>query len=88
MPAAKPRYTPQPRMWSLPQVAAWFGKSEGWFRDHRRGLEAEGFPPYDELNDGWDAKAIETWQDRRSGLLPADAGLGENPWDKALGIGA
>ena len=64
----KPKYTPDPRAWTAFQVAARFGRGPGWFEKHRAELEAAGFPRHDELSDGWDAKAIEAWWDRHSGL--------------------
>lgn len=87
MPGPKPRYVPKPRIWTSPQVSAWFGKSEGWFSENRPNLETEGFPRYDPLVKGWDAKAIELWRDQRSGIFAAEAVPDINPWDRTLGIG-
>ena len=67
----KPKYVPQPRALNDYQVAALFGRGEGWFRDRRAKLEAAGFPECDELLGGRDGKAIEAWFDRRSELRQA-----------------
>ena len=82
MTRAKPSYTPDPRAWDDYQVAARFGKSAGWFKEHRAELEAAGFPRYDELLDGRDADAIEAWFDLRSGLKQASHD--EQAWLKAI----
>jgi hypothetical protein len=67
----RPSYTPTPRIFDAWQVACRLGRSETWFRDNRRRLEAAGFPRSDSLLGGWDADAIDLWLDRRSGILDA-----------------
>ena len=71
MTRAKPIYIPTPRTLNALQLLARLGKSPGWFKEHRTELEAEGFPPYDELLGGWDSKAVEAWFDKRSRLVTA-----------------
>ena len=81
MASKKRPFVPLPRVWSPSQVAAWFGRGEQWFRDHRPGLEAAGFPAPDELLGGTDADAAKAWLDARSGLTPAQ---GDDGWMEAL----
>ena len=78
----KHEFLPEPRVWSWGQVAAWFGRGEQWFRNHRPGLEAAGFPPRDDLLGGWDADACKMWLDSRSGLLAPHQG--DDQWMEAL----
>ncbi len=77
----KQPFVPLPRVWSGSQFAAWFGRGEQWFRDHRPGLEAAGFPTPDELLGGTDADAAKAWLDARSGLVPAQ---GDDEWMEAM----
>ncbi len=74
-------FVPLPQVWSCSQVAAWFGRGEQWFRDHRPGLEAAGFPAPDDLLGGTDADAAKAWLDSRSGLAPDQ---GDDEWMEAL----
>ena len=69
MSRSRPKYTPEPRIWTAFQVATRLGKSETWFRGNLKKLRDEGFPEYDLLLQGWDADAVEAWMDRRSGLM-------------------
>ncbi len=78
----KPKFEPEPRIWSEKQCAALFGHGEQWFRDRRAGLEAAGFPPRDDLLGGTDADACKMWLDARSGLLAPHQG--DAPWMEAL----
>ena len=82
MASKKRPFVPQPRVWSPSQVAAWFGRGEQWFRDHRPGLEAAGFPARDDLLGGWDANACKVWMDSRSELLAPHQG--DDQWMEAL----
>ena len=82
MASKKRPFVPLPRVWSPSQVAAWFGRGEQWFRDHRHGLEAAGFPARDDLLGGWDANACTVWMDSRSGLLAPHQGYDQ--WMEAL----
>ena len=72
MTAARPRYTPAPRVLSEPATAALLGKGAAWFRENRPQLEAEGFPKYDELLGGTDSVAVHRWLDQRSRLATVD----------------
>lgn len=69
----KPKYVPDPRMWSAYQVACRLGFSVEQFRLKRPDLEAKGFPQHDDVLGGWDSVAIETWLDVRAGLRPPSA---------------
>lgn len=64
----KPAFTPDPRAWTEYQVAVRLNWSEVTFKKRLPKLEAEGFPRVDKLLGGRDAKAIEAWFDKRSGL--------------------
>ena len=58
---------PSPRILSSQkQVAALLDKPQAWFPKNRAKLEQEGFPPFDNLLEGWDVDAINLWIDRRS----------------------
>lgn len=74
----KPKFTPEPRIWSDFQVATRLGRSEEWLRQHRDKLL--GFPPVDNELGGTDADAIEAWLDVRAGLI--DTSAQPNPWDE------
>lgn len=63
------------------QIGVLLGRSEGWVRKRMEEFEKTGFPLFDELLCGWDAKAIHQWIDGRSGLL-ASSGNAINPWDE------
>ncbi len=78
----KREFIPEPRIWSPKQIAAWFGRGEQWFRDHRPELEAAGFPAHDDLLGGTDADACKMWADSRSGLSAPDQG--DEKWMEAL----
>ena len=45
MSRTKPKFLPEPRIWSPSQLAAFFGRGLQWFRDRRTRLEAAGFGP-------------------------------------------
>lgn len=66
----RPRFTPDPRIWSEYQIAARLNRSESWLSTNRARLEAEGFPARDDWLDGTDSAAVELWLDTRAGLLP------------------
>ena len=74
MTAARPRYTPLPRLLSERAIAAMLDKGYTKFREIRPQLEAEGFPKIDKLIGGTDSVAVNRWLDRRSGLPTVDAG--------------
>ena len=65
MSRSKPKFQPEPRIFTADQVAARLGKGTTWFHEHLRQLSAQGFPNRDPLLKGWDSKAIEIWLDKR-----------------------
>ena len=69
MSAAKPKVFVEPRIYSRREVAQLLGKGDTWFSANLPRLVAEGMPLFDPLLNGWDAKAIHLWLDRRSGLI-------------------
>ena len=69
MPSAKPQAVIEPRIKSRREVALLLGRGETWFSANLAKLVAAGMPPFDPLLNGWDAKAIHLWLDRRSGLI-------------------
>ena len=73
MTRARPKFTPTPRIWSNFQLACRLGKTEPGLATDRARLEAEGLPRIDPLLGGVDADAVETWLDRRSGIVVAGA---------------
>ncbi len=77
----KREFVPEPRIWSLKQIAALFGHGEQWLRERLPRLEAAGFPPRDKLLGGTDADAARAWFDARSGLTPAQ---GDDEWMEAM----
>ena len=77
----KREFVPEPRIWSLKQIAALFGHGEQWLRERRTRLEAAGFPAPDDLLGGTDADAAKAWLDARSGLAPAQ---GDDEWMEAM----
>ena len=68
MSRARPRFIPEPRVWTRYQVACRLNKSEETLRKMLPELHKKGFPLWDELLGGFDADAIEAWLDRRAGL--------------------
>ena len=80
----KRQFIPEPRIWSLTQIAALFGHGEQWLRDRLPRLEAAGFPPRDDLLGGRDADACKVWLDARSGLLAPDQDQVDEQWTEAL----
>ena len=82
MPPPKRQFIPEPRIWSLKQIAALFGHGEQWLRDRLSKLEAAGFPPHDDLLGGRDADACKVWLDARSRLLAPHQG--DDEWMEAL----
>ena len=83
MTARKPKFMPEPRGWNDKQVCARLNKGPDWLKTHLPELEATGFPPPDPITGDRDAKAIELWWDRRSGI-EKDMTAKLNPWDKEL----
>jgi len=79
---SKPKFQPEPRIFTAVQVAARLGKGETWFYEHRRQLSAQGFPNRDPLLKGWDAKAIEIWLDKRG--LDVEDRDDDNPFDELM----
>ena len=77
----RPRFRPEPRIWTEFQLACRLGRSEGWLRQNRARLEAEGFPPLDSLLGGTDAAAVERWLDNRAGLERSSEA---NEWLEAI----
>ncbi len=47
-----------------------FDKGESWVRERLPQLEAEGFPPYDELLDGWNLCRVIAWFEARTETAP------------------
>jgi len=82
MSAPKPQFVPEPRIWSLTQIAAWFGRKDQWLRDRLPRLKAAGFPAHDDLLGGTDADAAKAWLDARSGLSAPDQG--DDQWMEAM----
>ena len=80
----KPKFTPEPRIWSLTQLAAWFGRTTPWLRERLPRLEEAGFPPRDDLLDGHDAHACNAWADARSGLSAPGQDKVDAQWTEAL----
>ena len=78
----KREFVPEPRIWSLTQIAAWFGRGLQWLRDRLPRLEAAGFPPHDDLLGGRDADACKAWLDARSGLSAPHQD--DDPWMEAM----
>ena len=72
MSAPKAKFTPKPRYWTDAQVAARLNMSVSYFSEHKLQLYRAGMPQPDELFGGkTDAKALEAWCNRRSGLIDA-----------------
>jgi hypothetical protein len=65
---AAPRFKINPRDVPPELAARRLGLSIEAFEDLRADLEARGFPIPDVTTGFYDLKAIEAWQDRRSGL--------------------
>ncbi len=84
MTRAKPKFVPEPRFWSLIQLAQWFGRTETWLRKRLPRLEEAGFPPRDALLDGHDADACNAWADARSGLSAPGQDQIDAQWNEAL----
>ncbi len=84
MSRTKPEFVPEPRIWSLKQIAAWVGHGEQWLRERLSKLEAAGFPPRDDLLGGWDADACKRYADSRSGLLAPGQDQVDEQWTEAL----
>ena len=63
------RWLVEPRIWNGVVVSRRLGMSQSAFCRRRHELEALGFPNYDHILKGWDSVAIESWLDKRSGLL-------------------
>ena len=80
----KPKFEPEPRIWSLKQIAAWFGRGLPWLHDRLPRLEAAGFPPHDDLFGGRDADACKAWADARSGLSAPGQDQVDEQWTEAL----
>ena len=55
---------------SLHDLADIFGKGESWVRERLQQFEAEGFPPYDELLDGWNLYRVMAWFEERTETVP------------------
>ena len=69
MPAAKPKFTPEPGFWNDTQIAARLGKSLTWLEKNRENLYRAGMPRPDPLIGGTDAEAFELWRRRRAGII-------------------
>ena len=80
----KVEFMPEPRVWSLKQIAAWFGRGQQWLRTRLSRLEAAGFPPHDDLLGGRDADACRAWLDARSRLLAPGQDKVDADWTEAL----
>ena len=68
MTIAKPRIIVIPRVLTADQAGYRLNMSPNTFRKLLPELLAAGFPPFDELLQGYDRDAIEHWLDRRAGL--------------------
>lgn len=68
---AVPRFKIVPRDVPAHAVARLLGVSEARFADCVSDLLARGFPGPDATTGNYDLKAVEAWQDRRSGLSGA-----------------
>jgi len=58
-----------PRLKPKSAVAKRLGMCVATFDKRLSDLQMQGFPLYDTLLGGYDMKAIDTWLDRRAGLL-------------------
>jgi hypothetical protein len=67
------RFPVQPRMLPPMKVARWLHLSLDELRASLPALWAEGFPKPCSVTGNYDLRAIEVWQDRRSGLAGASA---------------
>ena len=66
-----PRFRIVPRDVPASAVARLLGLSEARFIDCEADLLARGFPGPDATTGNYDLRAVEAWQDRRSGLAAA-----------------
>jgi hypothetical protein len=88
MGAPKPRTIPEPRLLTDVQVAARLNCSCSWLSANKLNLYRAGMPKPDQLLGGkTDAKALEAWLDRRSGLID-DRGDPSEPDISAERVGA
>jgi hypothetical protein len=70
VPPPRSKFMPEPRGWTQEQVAARLGVSVGWLAQNRKTLARLGMPQPDPMLCGrTDSKALETWMDRRAGLV-------------------
>lgn len=69
MPPARVRPVIEPRIYHRRQVAQLMDCSETTLSAKLAQWQKEGMPLFDPLLNGWDAKAIHLWLDRRSGLI-------------------
>lgn len=67
------RFKVDPRDVPADVTARRLGISASDFRDRLPDLLARGFPSPDPTTGNFDLKAVDAWQDRRSGLGPAAA---------------
>ncbi len=69
MPAAKIRSLVEPRIYHRRELVMLLNCGETWLASNLAKLQADGMPPFDPLLNGWDAKAVNLWLDRRRGLV-------------------
>jgi len=70
MPAAKPKYMPNPRGWTLVQVAARIGMSLSWLTDNLEKMQREhGFPKQNPVTNRFNGRAVDAWMDSFEPLL-------------------
>lgn len=67
--ASNIRFPVQPRMLPLEKVARWLHLTPDEFRAGLPALRMAGFPEACPVTGHYDRKALEAWQDRRSGLV-------------------
>lgn len=73
-----------PRVLRQKEVAAYIGRSQGWFCRNKGKLEREGFPAPIEALGGYDRAAIDDWLDQKSGRVKALDSATPNPWNGVL----
>jgi hypothetical protein len=71
---------PRQRIVNDAQLAAYIGKSVSWLTEHRRELEARGFPPRLPIVGGNDLDKVDVWLDQ---LLDPNAAAYERDFEQA-----
>ena len=93
MTAHRPRPKRPPRIAQTAiALAEYLDHSPGWLSMNMEKLSAVGFPPRDDLLDGWDLNAVDHWIDQRSGIIPGEgldfAALQRRELEREFGIGS